>query len=95
MTKKAKIYIIVFGIISVVFVEVLRLHYMIESVGITKKIKIQKNYNQKLKKEITKTKIKLTEKMDLDRIRNRAENELGMESSKDITYFKIKENVPK
>ena len=70
--------------------EGLHLHYTIESVKISNKIKAQKTYNLNLQKDIAREKIKLTEKMDLNTIKQRAEEDIKMEVSESINYVKIK-----
>lgn len=75
--------------------EGLRLHYTIEAVRVSKKIMVQNSYNQSLQKDISRGKIKLVEKMDLNTIKKYAEEEMGMEVSKSINHVKIKKNVSK
>ena len=90
MKKRNKILIILLSIIFLIFMEVLRLHYTIEAVRVSKEIKGQKTYNLNLEKDISREKIKLTEKMDLNTMKKRAEEEIGMEVSNSINYVKIK-----
>ncbi|MGB6129965.1 MAG: hypothetical protein WBG30_14570 [Psychrilyobacter sp.] len=93
MRKRKKILIILLPIIFLIFMEGLRLHYTIEAVRISKEIKIQKTYNLNLQKDISREKIKLIEKMDLNTMKKRAEEEIGMEVSESINYVKIKKSV--
>jgi hypothetical protein len=95
MSKKGKILIISLSVISLIFVEVLRLHYTIEAVRLNKKINIEKLHVKSLKKEISKEKIKLMEKSNLNNMKIKAEKELDMEVSKTIKYVKIKKSVSK
>jgi len=90
MKKKNKILMILFSIIFLIFMEGLRLHYTIEAVRVSKEIKSQKTYNLNLQKDISREKIKLTEKMDLNTIKKRAQEEIEMEVSDSINYIKIK-----
>ena len=93
MKKKNKILMILLPIIFLIFMEGLRLHYTIEAVRVSKEIKIQKTYNLNLQKDISREKIKLTEKMDLNTMKKRAEQEIGMEVSESINYVKMKKSV--
>ncbi|MCS5421419.1 MULTISPECIES: hypothetical protein [Psychrilyobacter] len=95
MKKRRKILMILLPIIFLIFMEGLRLHYTIEAVRVSKEIKAQKTYNQNLQKDISREKIKLTEKMDLNTIKKRAEKELGMEVSESINYVKMGKSVSK
>jgi len=95
MKKRNKILMILLPIIFLIFMEGLRLHYTIEAVRVSKEIKAQKTYNQNLQKDISREKIKLTEKMDLNTIKKRAEKELGMEVSESINYVKMRKSVSK
>ena len=92
---KKKGLIILLVIIFLIFMEGLRLHYTIEAIRVSKEIKVQKNYNLSLQRDISRRKIKLVEKMDLDTIKKRAKEELDMENSKSINYVKIKKSVLK
>ena len=95
MKTRNKILMILLPIIFLIFMEGLRLHYTIEAVRVSKEIKAQKTYNLNLQKDISREKIKLTEKMDLNTMKKRAEEEIGMEVSKSINYVKIKKSVSK
>lgn len=95
MKKRNKILMILLPIIFLIFMEGLRLHYTIEAVRVSKEIKAQKTYNQNLQKDISREKIKLTEKMDLNTIKKRAEKDLGMEVSESINYVKMRKSVSK
>jgi len=92
MSKRKKILLILLPIIFLIFMEGLRLHYTIEAVRTSKEIKGRNFYNQNLKKDISREKIKLSEKLDLDTMKKRAEEEIGMEVSESIKYVKIKKN---
>ena len=87
--------IILLVIAFLIFVEGLRLHYTIEGIRVSKEIKVQKNENLNLQREISRRKIKLIEKMDLNTIKKHAEEELEMENSKSINYVKIEKSVLK
>jgi len=95
MKKRDKILIILLSIIFLIFMEGLRLHYTIEAVRVSKKIMVQNTYNLNLQKDISREKIKLTEKMDLSTIKKYAKEEMGMEVSESINHVKIKKNVSK
>lgn len=95
MNKKNKILIILLSIFFLIFMEGLRLHYTIEAVRISQEIKEQKTYNIKLQKDISREKIKLAKKMDLNTIKKYAEEEIGMEVSESINHVKIKKDVSK
>jgi hypothetical protein len=95
MKKRNKILIILLSIIFLIFMEGLRLHYTIKAVRVSKKIMVQNTYNLNLQKDISREKIKLTEKMDLNTIKKYAKEEMGMEVSESINHVKIKKNVSK
>lgn len=95
MKKKLKILTISLSLIFFMSIEVLRLHYTIEAVKISKNLKHQKAKNSILEKEISREKIKLGERMDLKKIKLRAKKEAHMEVIKDIRYIKTKKDVLK
>ncbi len=95
MSKRDKMLIFFIFIIFFVTVEVLRLHYTIEAVRLNKQINIEKSHVRNLEKEISKEKIKLMEKSNLNDMKSKAEKELQMEVSKTIKYVKIKKSVSK
>lgn len=95
MIKKNKILIILLAIIFLIFMEGLHLHYTIEAVRVTKEIKLQKILNLSLQKDVSREKIKLAEKMDLNTIKKYAEEEMEMKVSESINHVKITKSVSK
>ncbi len=90
MRKEIKVIIGILSIFTLLLMESTRLKYTIEAVRISNELKAIKNENKKLEKNISREKIELTKKMDLDTMKSRAESELKMEVSKKINYVKVK-----
>ncbi|MEI6857888.1 hypothetical protein [Psychrilyobacter sp.] len=95
MKQKKKILMVLLPIIFLIFMEGLRLHDTIKAVRVSKEIKVQKNKNLNLQKEVSREKIKLAEKMDLNTMKKYAEEEIGMKISNTINHVKIKKSVSK
>ncbi|MCK5779728.1 MAG: hypothetical protein KAH04_01850 [Psychrilyobacter sp.] len=95
MKKGYKILTIALFVLFFISIEVLRLHYTIEAVTVSKELKIQKEKNNNLQKEISREKMKLGEKMELNKIKERAKKEVNMEVIKNIHYIEISKDVLK